>query len=107
MSSAVGAPERRPARVRGEKVASWPFDRPLRWRLDGYVQIRGRFRDRWMLIGRSRLDRETVVSGPRIYDPTTHIMYRFTGVVHLIWALDPKMDGPESSTLKPRGIFVV
>jgi hypothetical protein len=53
------------------------------------------------------LDRETVVSGPRIYDPTTHIMYWFTGVVHLIWALDPKMDGPESSTLKPRGIFVV
>jgi hypothetical protein len=30
----------RPVRVRGEKVASWPLDRPLRWRLEDCVPIR-------------------------------------------------------------------
>jgi hypothetical protein len=30
----------RPVRVRGEKVASWTLDRPLRWRLDDCAPIR-------------------------------------------------------------------
>jgi hypothetical protein len=38
----AGAPPqlRRPVRVHGEKVASWPLDRPLRWRLDDCALIR-------------------------------------------------------------------
>jgi hypothetical protein len=57
----------------GSVARRWPPGRwigPLRWRLDGCVPIRGTVRDGWMLIGWSRLDRETVVSGPQIYDPT-------------------------------------